>query len=151
MKASWVVVLVLLAACVGGSPKPAPRVSGATFDGGTLELGLPGDAPTLVVFWATWCGVCRQEMPKLVKLLNERPGAVRIVGVNVDTDVSAARRFLDEAPLPYPNVSDPALVVADAFAATATPTLILIDRGGNEIERDHALEPILERLSESAP
>lgn len=85
-------------------------------------------------------------MPKLVALSSARHDSLTILGINVDTDVDTARKFLADAPLPYPNVSDPKLVVADAFGATQTPTLILVNEQGLELERGHDLEAVVAHL-----
>jgi thiol-disulfide isomerase/thioredoxin len=146
----WFMLLFLSSAC-SAAVKPAPRVAAQTFDGASIEVGGPDERPKLIVFWATWCAVCRHEMPKLVALHNERHDSLRIIGVNVDTDVDHARRFVSDAGLPYPNVSDPKLVIADAYGASATPTLVLVDKNGTEVERSNALEPVMDALRELPP
>ncbi len=139
-------VLLLIAGCAASVPSSAARVSGRTFDGELIPVIAKADKPTVIVFWATWCDVCRDELPKLLAFASQRGQAATVVGINVDTDVSGARRFVEDAEFPYRNVSDPALVIADTFGVTAMPTVILFDEEGNEVVRDHALEPIVARL-----
>ncbi len=54
--------------------------------------------PTLVNFWASWCGTCAEEQPLLLALQAE---GVRLYGVNYKDEGSAARRFLDQHGNPY--------------------------------------------------
>ena len=49
--------------------------------------------PTLVDFWAEWCGPCKMIGPALEELSNEYGGTVKIAKVNVDNSPDIARRF----------------------------------------------------------
>ena len=46
--------------------------------------------PTLVDFWAEWCGPCKQIGPALEELSTEYEGKVKIAKVDVDTNPNAA-------------------------------------------------------------
>lgn len=58
-----------------------------TFD----EEVLRSEEPVLVDFWAKWCGPCQTVAPVLDQIVAER--GLRLVKVDVDTEMSLARRF----------------------------------------------------------
>ena len=56
--------------------------------GAQVGLGsLLGGAPALVNVWASWCVPCQQELPALDSYAGS-PGAIRVVGVQVQSDQS---------------------------------------------------------------
>ena len=56
------------------------NVTDENFETEVLKAG----KPTLVDFWAEWCGPCKQIGPSLEELSEEYHGQVKIVKVNVD-------------------------------------------------------------------
>ncbi len=49
--------------------------------------------PTLVQFWAPWCGPCKQLGPVLEKVIGASGGKVRMVRVNIDDNAQIAQQM----------------------------------------------------------
>ena len=64
------------------------KLSGRNFKAEVLKSCLP----TLVDFWAPWCGPCRAVGPIIDQLASERANSVKVAKLNVDEspDVAAA-------------------------------------------------------------
>jgi len=103
----------------------------STLSGKTVTLGQPGEKPTLVVFWATWCGICHVEMPWLDSLSKSEKG-YRIVAIAMQSgSTSAVRKYLDKNGLDHLTVvNDPRGLIARRFGVTVTPTLLFFNPKG---------------------
>ena len=62
-------------------------------DSNFSEMVLKGERPTLVDFWAPWCGPCRAIGPILEELAAEYGTKVNVVKVNVDDNPATASQF----------------------------------------------------------
>jgi thioredoxin 1 len=65
------------------------EVTDATFD----QVVLQNDKPTVVDFWATWCGPCRLVAPEIDKLAAKYAGSVDVVKVDVDANPATAMKY----------------------------------------------------------
>lgn len=88
---------------------------------------------TLFVFWASWCGVCRNELPKINQLNEKMAGkAFQIVAVGFRDSEENISRYVKMHPkhFSYPVYYDKEDQVSSQFGAMATPTLFLFDKKG---------------------
>jgi len=51
------------------------------------------ETPTLVDFWAEWCGPCKMMDRPLNELATEKAGALNVAKLNVDENQQAAMNF----------------------------------------------------------
>lgn len=107
-----VTVAVAATACGGGTGTVSPgRASGEIVDGSperfAEELSDMRGRPVVVNFWATWCDPCKEEMPRLVAAAGRYDGKVRFLGIDVQDDPTAARRFVAEFSVPFRSLADP--------------------------------------------
>lgn len=63
-----------------------------------IEMGqfkdiIDSDTPTLVDFYATWCGPCKAMAPVLDQVKNEIGDKVRIIKIDVDKNSKIADKF----------------------------------------------------------
>ncbi|MGA8729036.1 MAG: TlpA disulfide reductase family protein [Terracidiphilus sp.] len=78
-------VLVLLAAGVSLAAKRAPDPGFKTLDGQTRKLSALHGRIVVVNFWATWCGPCREELPRLSQMATSYSGKpVSFVFISID-------------------------------------------------------------------
>ena len=74
------------------SPTPRPHIQNLTdadFDSAVLRNG----KPTLVDFWAPWCGPCQMVDPAFVEVAEEFNGQLNFARVNVDENSELAGRY----------------------------------------------------------
>lgn len=83
--------------------QPAPDFTLADLAGNRVSLSAYRHKKVLLHFWATWCGVCRAELPSLRSLHSALDDdEVLITVVDDSDDVAAVRAFVREHELSYP-------------------------------------------------
>jgi thioredoxin 1 len=65
----------------------------ANLDTNTFKAAVAAATPTLVDFWAPWCGPCKAIAPILEELATELAGKVQIAKVNVDDNDTIAAEY----------------------------------------------------------
>lgn len=92
----------------------------------------------LVNFWATWCAPCREEMPSLDALAEQKGGDdFEVLTIASGRNPPPAiRKFMDETGVKnLPVLTDERMALARAMGVMAMPVTILIDADGNEVGR----------------
>jgi thiol-disulfide isomerase/thioredoxin len=98
--------------------------------GKTQRLGDHKGEVVLVNIWATWCGPCRSEMPKLDGLYQERKNQGFIVFGLSDEGVDVQRKFVEQVPVSYPLLTLSGEVPNLYRDIARYPAIFLIDRRG---------------------
>src|SRR5262245_7330884 len=85
----------------------------------------------VVNFWASWCGPCRKELPRLAALRAAvaRQGA-RVVAISIDQEPRNARRFVRSLGLSLPVYHDGPDGLARALDLPHVPYTLVLDRNG---------------------
>lgn len=124
--------------------------SGATaWERGSLEK------MTLLDFWASWCGPCRESVPDL-KALQKTYGSdqLEVISVNEDTNENAGRRFASASGMNWEVQFDPEGQTSRQYGVRAFPTFILMDSNGREVQRfvgEDPQEPLAGRIAPFMP
>lgn len=86
---------------------------------------------TLLVFWATWCPSCVNEIPQL-KELNTAYGnkGLKILAIDVGESVKKTESFMKEKGIDYTILLDPDSAVTNQYGVSWLPANMLIDNNG---------------------
>ena len=124
----------------------APNFTLSSLSGEKVELaGLAQKKPTLLVFWATWCPSCVEEIPILNEWSEKYPG-LQILGVNVQEPLKRVQAFAQKRKIRYPIVLDGAGEVAQQYGLVGIPAAILLSKGGKVIYYGFTLPQNIEQL-----
>jgi cytochrome c biogenesis protein CcmG/thiol:disulfide interchange protein DsbE len=98
------------------------------------DVGLPGSPRTRVTvvdFWASWCAGCRDSIPALNDLYNDkREDGVMVIGVSVDESPDDALLLAQHLHAKYPIVLDPHMRLAGSYRVGNIPLTFVVDRHG---------------------
>lgn len=90
----------------------------------------------LVNFWATWCPPCVEEAPSLEKFSAQmQKMGVEVIGVSVDQDPEALKKFAAQYHLTFPILRDPDQTVSSKFGTHQFPETYILDRDGRVAEK----------------
>jgi cytochrome c biogenesis protein CcmG, thiol:disulfide interchange protein DsbE len=119
----------------------APEFSLGLFDGSTLRLSdaLKTGKPTVVNFWASWCGPCADEAPVLEDAARRYGDRVNFVGVDVQDVDSDAQTFIRKYGITYPNGSGNAGPISVQYGMRGVPETYFIAPDGRLIRKWNTL------------
>ena len=122
--------------------------NGAGAGGGSSS----GAKMTLLDFWASWCGPCRQSVPDL-KALQRAYGSdqLEVVSVNEDKNENAGRSFASDNGMNWEVQFDPSGETSHQYDVHALPTFILVDANGKEVQRFVGEDPSVPLAGRIAP
>jgi cytochrome c biogenesis protein CcmG/thiol:disulfide interchange protein DsbE len=112
-----------------GRAAPSFTLRDVSTDGAVALASFRGK-PTVVNFWATWCGPCLQEHGLLVAAAKQLGSDVQFIGVVYEDSQDRVREFLDERGRPYPMVLDEDARTAIAYGVYGVPETFFLDRTG---------------------
>lgn len=109
------------------------------YDKGGSEVHLSdfrGD-PVFITFWASWCGVCKAEMPDIQKAYEKYGDDVRFMMINVtdgtEETMQTADDFLKSVNYTFPVYYDTTLEAGIKYGASSLPSSFFINSRGDVI------------------
>lgn len=113
--------------------------------------------PIVINFWASWCGPCKIEAPKLVKLHEKYGNKVQIFAVNITAgdSIEDVQNFAKTYGFTFPVLLDVDDIVSKKYHIQAIPTTYFINREGIIVDKivgfagEKIFEEKFQRLAES--
>jgi cytochrome c biogenesis protein CcmG/thiol:disulfide interchange protein DsbE len=108
------------------------------FDGKPVSLAEMRGKIVVLNFWASWCfPACYEEAPVLERNWRAyRDRGVMVVGIDIQDTEEAARKFIAQFGLSFPNAPDPGGKVSVDYGVYGVPETFFIDRSGR-IRKKH--------------
>jgi thiol-disulfide isomerase/thioredoxin len=130
----------------------APEINLKDIYGQNIKLSSLRGKVVLVDFWASWCGPCRRENPKMVELYKKyRAKGFEIYGVSLDDNKDRWIQAVGADNLTWTHVSELKKwdsEVVKTFRINAIPYSVLIDREGKVIDKGLTSEDLDKKLQE---
>ena len=120
------------------APQPAPDFTVYDAEGNEITLSALMDGkPTVLNFWASWCGPCRSEMPHIQEAYERLGGEVSFVMINM-TDgqretQESAEEYMAESGWTFSIYFDSDYDAAMTYGAYSLPQTYFIDAEGRLI------------------
>ena len=132
--------------------KPAPEFAAPSPEGKTISLKESLGKVTLIDFWASWCGPCRQENPNVVALYNEfHEKGFNIIGVSLDDNADKWKEAITKDGLVWNHISnlkqwqEP---IAEQYNVKSIPATFLLDEKGIIVATDLRGEELRKKVTE---
>jgi peroxiredoxin len=96
-----------------------------------VSLGDYHGNPVVIYFWATWCEICKSEMPSMQTLYKSYQGnGLVFLAVDVGESASQARSYGDALKLTFPILDDSSQRVFSTYEVPGVPTFFFVEPTG---------------------
>lgn len=113
---------------------PAPPFEAQTTAGDKIVLAkMKGNNAIFLTFWATWCQVCKTEIPRLKEIHAQyAPKGMPLIAINVGVNdsVKKVQKYLEHYGITYPVIFDTNSKITKLYGVQGTPTVVIIDKRG---------------------
>ncbi len=109
----------------------APTFEATTLTQSQQSFPLNDGHPSIVIFWATWCGPCRMELSRLSSAISSKEiPADRIFAVSQQEDFNVVKTFAEEHRYQFHVLVDERGLGGSMFKVRVTPTIFHLDKNG---------------------
>ena len=117
-----------------GQIPPAVTLQNLKGDSVSLSQWI-GKRPVIIEFWATWCPICAELLPRMEAAQKKYGDSVEflVVAVAVNQSKNTVRRHLNKHPMPFTFLWDASGAAVRAFQAPSTSYVAVLDAKGKVV------------------
>ncbi len=99
---------------------------------GTVEAPWKSHHAAVLIFFASFCGPCKSEMPKVAKYLrHHNEGSIRVIGIDALDSRGPAEAFVKKSGVTFPIAFDPnGTVTTGIFQFAYVPETVFVSAQG---------------------
>lgn len=114
------------------------RLAGPALGGqGPIDIARYRGKVVAVLFWATWCRPCTEDLPQIQELYRQhRAAGFEIVGVNVDSPGAPIQQYIQQHKIAWPSIHEEGGLqssIAQQYGVITLPTTFLVDKSGKVV------------------
>jgi cytochrome c biogenesis protein CcmG/thiol:disulfide interchange protein DsbE len=114
----------------------APDFSVTTDQGRKITATNFGGKVLVLHFWASWCAPCVEEAQPLNEFQKRvADSGVVVLGISIDTNENAYRRFLTMNKIAFETARDPEGDISTSYGTFKVPETYIIDRTGKVVQK----------------
>lgn len=92
-----------------------------------------GKKPVLLIFWATWCGYCAQELPDLKTFTQEHQDKIQVIAVASGESKETVKDYIEKEEINFLMLLDEDRRIWNQYFIRGTPSHFLIGEDGKII------------------
>lgn len=128
------------------------QLAGQGLGGGSINLQAYQGKVVAVIFWATWCTPCTEDLPQIQELYrqHQRDG-FEIVGVNLDAPGAPVQQYIQQHKVPWPHIYEEGALEsrpAIEYGIISLPTVFLIDKRGVVVSQNSSVDELKKLVPE---
>lgn len=109
------------------------------------EVLVDSSKHNLIVFWASWCGPCRMEIPQIKKLYRDKSEKLNVVSISVDKDQSMWKKAMQKEQMPWKQfllpVGETYAMLDKKYNLQSIPLWVLLDHNGKVVDQHMGYDP----------
>jgi len=133
----------------------APDFTLNDLSGKTWKLSDLRGHSVALVFWASWCPPCKEEIPMLIEAQKELPEGSKILAVNVTSGdkLEDVKALVAAKAISYPVLLDVDGTAGELYAVRNIPNTVVLDKNGvvvdNRVGAYDSKEQLLKLLKDN--
>jgi thiol-disulfide isomerase/thioredoxin len=128
------------------------ELSGKSLTGGTIDVASYRGKVLAVVFWATWCKPCTEDLPQIQELYRRhKQDGFEVVGVNLDSPGAPIQQYIQNFRVEWPHLHEEGGLEsrpAVDYGVISLPTMFVVDKNGTVVNAAATIDDLKSTVPE---